>query len=118
MTVEEKRISLKEYCVKKSCSECALHGKKVCRCRNNATFDNRRVDESGYISDAEIIGAYELVFGKCEIETVELKEAAIIPDTIHIGKVKNLHLTINNFNYEEDQLWQQFMKEQTIQKYQ
>lgn len=67
-----------------------------------ATFEGRTVGGSVYMSDAEIIGAYEIVFGKNEIETEELKEAVVIPDTVHIDNVKNLYFTINHFYNKED----------------
>lgn len=102
MTVEEKRKALTAYCESKYCRECSLRDNKVCRCGNGATFEDHVVGSSGYISDAEIIGAYEIVFGKNEIETEELKEAVVIPDTTHIDNVKNLYFTINHFYNKED----------------
>lgn len=102
MTVEQKREALSRFCAGRICSACVLMDEKVCRCRNRATFEGHKVGDSGYMSDAEIIGAYEIVFGKNEIETAELKEAVAIPDTVHVDNVKNLYFTINNFNNKED----------------
>lgn len=76
-------------------------GDKVCRCKNGETFKGHKVGDPGYMSDAEIIGAYEIVFGKDVIETEELKEAVVIPDTAHIDNVKNLYFTINRFYNKE-----------------
>lgn len=102
MTVEQKREALARYCGSKRCSRCVLMGDKVCRCGNGASFEGHKAGDSGYMSDAEIIGAYEIVFGKNEIETEELKEAVAIPDTAHIDNVKNLYFTINHFYNKED----------------
>lgn len=88
MTVEEKREALSRHCDGKLCSTCALSGEKVCSCGNGGTFKGHKVGDPGYMSDAEIIGAYEIVFGKNEIETEELKEAVVIPDTAHIDNIK------------------------------
>lgn len=73
MTVEEKRKALTQYCEGKPCDECPLCSEKLCRCGNGAFFEGHKVGDKGYMSDAEIIGAYELAFGKDEIETEELK---------------------------------------------
>ena len=90
-----------QYCEQKHCRECPLCGENVCRCVNGATFEGHKVGDSGHMSDAEIIGEYEIVFGKDEIETEELKEAVVIPDTAHIDNVKNLYFTINHFYNKE-----------------
>lgn len=72
MTVDEKRRALTRFCDNFSdCSDCKLHGSKVCRCGFGYGFDNE-FDKTGYMTDVEIIGAYDLIFGKTEttIETI------------------------------------------------
>lgn len=106
MTVDEKRQALQRHCMSTNtlCNNCALHTKKVCRCGWGAGFIELDPEKSNYMSDAEIIGAYELAFpeqGCTNPEEVcaELAEIKIPEKVIINGKVK--YLTINFFAKEE-----------------
>lgn len=54
MTVEEKREALEKHCHSTDCCNCKLSGQKTCNCGFRCGKD---------ITIAEIIGAYEIVFG-------------------------------------------------------
>lgn len=102
MTVEEKRDALIKYCHNASCinDSCPLQGKTVCTCGCGKTFLNTPDDMDHYMTDAEIVGAYEMVFGQ---KTEELTESVLgtihRPDSVVInGNIE--HLTINYFTRE------------------
>lgn len=59
---EEMRSMLVEYCSKKSCGNCEL-GHTACRCGRGAYF-NCPKEDSGYMTDEEIVDAYNRVFRK------------------------------------------------------
>lgn len=62
MTVKEKRKALDKYCEKRICADCKLTGKSVCKCGNGYSFA-ASCGSDQHISDAEVIGAYEMLFG-------------------------------------------------------
>ena len=59
MTIDEKRDALANFCDSEqtACDYCILSG-NVCNCGNGAWFKGDNT-----LSDAEVIGAYEIVFG-------------------------------------------------------
>lgn len=82
MTVDEKRKALDEYCDHHGCDEyCPLTGFKTCTCGCGGYF-TREPDNKAYMSDAEIIGAYEIVFGHSETIVSESTEQTIALDTL------------------------------------
>lgn len=89
MTVEEKRQVLSDYCGKQGCSGCLLQGKKTCCCGLGHGFQEE-VDDKGYISDAEIIGAYEIVFGKSEPATFSAELETCDDNSITISNVDKI----------------------------
>ena len=67
--MKKKRKALTDFCYEKdSCEDCPLMGMTVCSCGRGHMFDIR-IDNEGYMTNAEVIGAYEIVFGKTEKET-------------------------------------------------
>lgn len=59
---EVMRNLLAEYCSRRSCADCKL-GYAACRCGRGAFFNIKRGDH-GYMTDDEIVDAYNKVFGK------------------------------------------------------
>lgn len=94
MTVDEKRKALSQYC-RNSCLKCVLGNKDVCNCGKGHYFTVKKGDY-GYMTDAEIIGAYELVFGPTEtIKTVTSEstitlESAVPDNSITISGVDKI----------------------------
>lgn len=62
MSVAEMRDRLVAYCYPRYCGDCKL-GYEACRCGRGAQF-NVSKGEDGYMTDKEIVDAYNLVFGK------------------------------------------------------
>lgn len=99
MTVNEKRQALQAHCDKGSCRRCKLHGREKCSCGYGHMFDRDPTDDA-YMTDAEIIGAYEIVFGStateeftCELQTVDDNSITIFG----VDKIQNITI-----NFKED----------------
>lgn len=92
MTVDEKRKKLSEHCDESYCSDCKLTGKNVCLCENVHSF-MRPISDHGYMTDAEIIGAYHILFGDDTAESCEL-DSAFECDGVHIVTGDNCAINI------------------------
>lgn len=66
MTVKEKRKKLQEHCENRSCINCLLKGEEVCSCGCGKNFKT--------MSNAEAIGAYEIVFGDETSKTIRTED--------------------------------------------
>lgn len=100
MTIEEKRRALSRFCDNFSdCSGCKLHGNKVCKCGFGYSFDNE-FDKTGYMTDAEIIGAYEMIFGSTETETIscELVSDDNLITISGVDKISNISIYFKEDN--------------------
>lgn len=62
VSVGKMRRQLVEYCSHRWCSDCKLES-AACRCGRGAYFDIPK-DKSGYMTNEEIVDAYNRVFGK------------------------------------------------------
>lgn len=89
MTVKEKRKALDLYCDKTTCEKCVIGGKEVCRCGCGAYFTNPPEDDNG-MSDAEIIGAYEMVFGSTETAFGSTETAVADNNSITISGIDKI----------------------------
>ena len=89
MTVEEKRKALIDYCAERGCTGCPLHGKNTCCCGWGHGF-RAKVEDKGYITNAEIIGAYEIVFGKSEPATFSAELETCDDNSITISNVDKI----------------------------
>lgn len=66
MTIDEKRKRLSEHCHNRRCTGCVLSGKTTCSCGVSSNFET--------MSIAEVIGAYELVYGNELSKTVKTED--------------------------------------------
>lgn len=83
-----KRQKLREMCRERlGCLNCPLSDSKKCRCTSPYDF-SIEPKKMGYITDAEVIGAYEIVFGEDKPQSIELEQ--LNDDFITISNVNKI----------------------------